>query len=89
MAKIRLSDLSLMQRSELLHEATEQLRREPFGYPEIMTANEVAEFLRVSPRMVTAMAGRNEIPGAFRLASYWRFRRDEILRLYASPEQPR
>lgn len=46
---------------------------------EIWTSKEVAAYWKVSERMVTAMACRNEIPGAFRPASYGRFRKAEIL----------
>lgn len=44
---------------------------------EILTSEEVAALLRVSPRMVQIMASAGEIP-AFRVGRFWRFRRDRI-----------
>lgn len=41
---------------------------------EIWTAQDVAAYWRVTDRMVTGMAMRREIPGAFRVGNRWRFR---------------
>lgn len=45
--------------------------------PKIMKVEEVAELLRVSPRMVQILADAGDIP-AFRVGRFWRFRRDAI-----------
>ena len=48
--------------------------------PQILTAAEVAKYLRVSPRHVNDCAREGSIPG-FKLGSIWRFRRESIERL--------
>ena len=47
---------------------------------EVWTADEVAEYLRISPRTVQDQAVRGIIPG-FRLGSIWRFHRSKIIAL--------
>ncbi len=46
--------------------------------PEILTAAEVATFLKVHPRTILRLAQDGRIP-AMRLSKQWRFRRDRIL----------
>ena len=43
----------------------------------VMTAEEVAELLRVHYRTVHRMAGRGELPG-FKVAGGWRFERRDV-----------
>ena len=43
----------------------------------VMTAEEVAELLRVHFRTVHRMAGRGELPG-FKVAGSWRFERKDV-----------
>jgi len=47
--------------------------------PLVMTAQEVADFLRISYRVVITMAKSNAIP-AFMVAGQWRFSRAAILK---------
>ena len=46
-------------------------------YPELMTVEEVAEYLRTSTRTILNWASRGEIP-AGKIGSEWRFRRDDV-----------
>jgi excisionase family DNA binding protein len=52
----------------------------PASDPEIMTADEVAAYLRIHPRTVTDRARRGEIPGR-RIGNLWRFSRKAITAL--------
>ena len=45
---------------------------------DIWTSKEVAAYWKIPSRMVTDMAVRGEIPGAFKLQTYWRFRSEQI-----------
>lgn len=47
---------------------------------EIMTLEEVAAWLKVTPRTIYRMLEENQIP-AFKIRGAWRFRRDEIERM--------
>ena len=47
--------------------------------PLVMTAQEVADLLRVSYRVIITMAKEGEIP-AFQVAGQWRFSRSAILK---------
>ena len=46
---------------------------------------EVAEMLGVTPRTVTRLAERGEIPG-FKVGDVWRFHRQDILELHRETE---
>lgn len=47
---------------------------------EILTLDEVAAYLKVTPRTIYRMLEEEQIP-AFKIRGTWRFRRDEIERL--------
>ena len=47
---------------------------------ELLTAGEVAEWIRTTPHAVYIAAANGRIPGAVRLGRRLRFRRDEIAR---------
>lgn len=49
---------------------------------EILTAEEVAEYLRIHPYTVKRLAREGKFPG-FKVGGQWRFRRDEINKLSA------
>ena len=44
---------------------------------EILTLEEVATYLKVTPRTIYRMLDENQIP-AFKIRGTWRFRKDEI-----------
>lgn len=44
---------------------------------EILTAQEVAEYLRIHPYTVKRLARAGKLPG-FKVGGQWRFRKDEI-----------
>ncbi len=49
-------------------------------YPsDIMTVGELADYLRCHQSTIYRMLKRREIPGAFRVSTDWRFRRDAIV----------
>jgi excisionase family DNA binding protein len=50
-------------------------KREPSP---LMTAEEVAELLRVTPEAIYAMKARGELPGVVKLGRRLRFRREEL-----------
>jgi excisionase family DNA binding protein len=58
------------------------------GLPEIMTADEVAAFLRLDRKTVYEATQRNEIPGAFRVGRCVRFNGDALLAWTRSLEKP-
>lgn len=45
--------------------------------PEILTVEEVAQYLKVTERSIYSLLSRQEIP-AFKVGGSWRFRGDEI-----------
>lgn len=45
--------------------------------PEIATVEEIATYLKVTPRHIYSLLSENKIP-AFKVGSSWRFRLDEI-----------
>lgn len=51
--------------------------------PEIMTANEVAKLLRVTPQHVRKLARANTLPH-MRIGTEYRFVRDELVARYPS-----
>lgn len=46
--------------------------------PEILTADEVADWLRLSPATVRRLAAAGEMPGLRLGAKQWRFHRDAL-----------
>lgn len=54
---------------------------QPHGDDEVLTAQEVADLLKVTPQTVARMAKAGRLPG-WRLGgkAHWRFRRSEILK---------
>jgi excisionase family DNA binding protein len=46
---------------------------------EIMTAEELAKYYRVTKQTITNQAAAGKIPGAFRIGKLWRFHRKKIL----------
>lgn len=46
-------------------------------YPEILTVKEVAKYLKMKPVTIYKLSKEGKIP-AFRVASYWRFKKDLI-----------
>lgn len=48
--------------------------------PQIITAKEVAQYLKLSESTIYKLASNGEIPG-FRIGDSWRFDMDEILNL--------
>ena len=51
----------------------------------LLTAEEVAQVLRMHERTVRRMASKDEIPGARRIGREWRFRRGEIEKFVGEP----
>jgi excisionase family DNA binding protein len=49
----------------------------PEDYPEIMTVKEVAKYLKMKPVTIYKLSKEGKIP-AFRVASFWRFKKDLI-----------
>ena len=47
--------------------------------PEVMTAEEVADYFRVTKQTITNQAAAGKLPGAFRVGKLWRFHRKKIL----------
>jgi len=52
----------------------------------IMTANEVADYLRIHKSTVYRMAKQRQMPGT-RIGNQWRFRRDAIDRWLSAKEE--
>ena len=46
-------------------------------FPEIMTVKEVAKYLKMKPVTIYKLSKQGKIP-AFRVASFWRFKKDLI-----------
>jgi excisionase family DNA binding protein len=55
---------------------------------EVMTAEQLAEFLQVDVKTVRGLAARGELPGK-RVARHWRFSRTAVLDWLATPERQR
>lgn len=51
----------------------------PRNDPEVLTADEAAQLLRISRKAVYAAANRDEIPGAFRIGRSVRFSRAALV----------
>ena len=56
----------------------EQPALQPSAWPEVMTLEEAARFLRVSPAELAQLADWREVPGR-RVGAYWRFSRTALL----------
>jgi excisionase family DNA binding protein len=50
--------------------------------PEVLTANEAAELLRMTPAHVRRLAAAGELPGARRIGGTWRFSRSAIAGMF-------
>lgn len=50
---------------------------------EVWTTEEVAEYLKVSADTVRAQAKKGRLPGAFQVASMWRFNSSKIRQMAA------
>jgi excisionase family DNA binding protein len=57
--------------------------------PQVMTTGEVAKWLRIHYTTVYRLVRQGKIPGAFKIGSDWRFRRDAIERWLKQEEAPR
>ncbi|WP_322995115.1 methylation-associated defense system helix-turn-helix domain-containing protein MAD1 [Castellaniella sp.] len=55
---------------------------------EILTLDDVAAYLKAGKKTVYRLAQQGEIPG-FKLGGAWRFRRSELDRWIAAPDQLR
>ena len=55
---------------------------------EVMTAEQLAEFLQVDVKTVRGLAARGELPGK-RVGRHWRFSRTAVLDWLATPERQR
>ena len=53
----------------------------------LMTVQEVAEYMRITPRTVTNLAARGSIPGT-QMGKLWRFSRERITSIVAPREAP-
>ncbi|MBH1934139.1 helix-turn-helix domain-containing protein [Streptomyces sp. AV19] len=53
-------------------------------YPEVLTADEVAEVCRVETRVVRRLAAAGELPG-FKVGKEWRFHRVDVA-TFITPE---
>lgn len=47
--------------------------------PELLTPDELAELLRLSPRTIYELLQTGEIPGAKKVGRAWRIHRDTVL----------
>ncbi len=56
----------------------EQPALQPSAWPEVMTLEEAARFLRVSPAELSQLADWRQVPG-HRVGAYWRFSRTALL----------
>jgi excisionase family DNA binding protein len=61
---------------------------QPYEAPEVMTAEQAAEFLQVEPSVVIEMATSGKLPGR-RLGGGWRFAREALVAWLGEPEKRR
>ena len=58
---------------------------QPHDPPEVMSAEQAAEFLQIEAAVVTAMAEAGQLPGR-KLGAVWRFSRSALVAWLAAPE---
>jgi excisionase family DNA binding protein len=56
--------------------------------PDVLTVEQLAEFLQVDEKEVRALAAKGELPGR-KLGRHWRFSRQAVLDWLATPERKR
>jgi excisionase family DNA binding protein len=56
--------------------------------PDVLTVEQLAEFLQVEEKEVRALAAKGELPGR-KLGRHWRFSRQAVLEWLATPERKR
>jgi excisionase family DNA binding protein len=61
---------------------------QPYDPPEVMSAEQAAEFLQVPEKIVVELAESGKLPGR-KLGSLWRFSRDALVSWLATPEKSR
>jgi len=61
---------------------------QPYDPPEVMSAEQAAEFLQVPEKIVVELAESGKLPG-LKLGSLWRFSRDALVNWLATPEKSR
>jgi excisionase family DNA binding protein len=61
---------------------------QPYDPPEVMSAEQAAEFLQVPEKIVVELAESGKLPGR-KLGSLWRFSRDALVNWLATPEKSR
>jgi excisionase family DNA binding protein len=59
---------------------------QPYDPPEIMNAEQAAQYLQVDEKTVIELAEAGKLPGK-RLGSVWRFSRDALVAWLATPER--
>jgi excisionase family DNA binding protein len=57
-------------------------------YPDVLTVEEVAEVLRLTPRTARTLAAKDKIPGAFKVGAEWRFYKRDIIEMIRSGKRP-
>ena len=61
---------------------------QPYDPPEVMNAEQAAQFLQIDEKVVVELAEAGTLPGR-KLATAWRFSRAALVAWLAGPEQPR
>ena len=56
--------------------------------PTLLTTDDLAELLKLSPAAVRAAIRRGDVPGARRLGRRWRIHRDTFLASFRGPQPP-
>ena len=59
---------------------------QPYDPPEIMNAEQAAQFLQIDERMVIELAETGKLPGK-KLGPVWRFSREALVAWLSTPEQ--
>jgi excisionase family DNA binding protein len=61
---------------------------EPYDPPEVMSADQAAQFLQIEEKLVIELAEKGELPGR-KLGKAWRFSRAALVAWLAAPEHAR
>jgi excisionase family DNA binding protein len=61
---------------------------QPYDPPEVMNAEQAAQFLQIDEKVVTELAEAGKLPGR-KLGPAWRFSRAALVAWLAGPEKPR